>query len=300
MSRIEKKPGKKNLSKHDVAQRHQNLANELEYGTTQAPLFKIVSLAPLISGVVVSSYTPDAKLSLFYLIFLIFIVVTYIAYLVKKQGRIAIADLKTGTLYVAGLVLTALFYTESQSATGTALVVCAALLGILSEGLVLDRWFRIVIAGVSLAMQMGVLAVLGIFSQTGDFFLTTSVLGIAPGLTLAAAYVVERSRALEDQGWTRTIYVSHKTKGTIARPGRITQLFSIFFILGPALCVLLAPSGILPPVFALAGLLLLLQPKTILAFSMRTSTDQRIISDVTKTSAWFSILLLAMGVYARA
>ena len=105
---------------------------------------------------------------------------------------------------------------------------------------------------------------------------------------------------MEAIGWTRDREVQHKKKGTILRPGRVTQSFSFFYVIGPAVCAVLAPLDILPIQFAAAGLFMVVLPRALMAFAARTAPDSVICRRVIAMSGWFAVCLLGLGVSSRA
>ena len=110
------------------------------------------------------------------------------------------------------------------------------------------------------------------YSQSGRLVPATAILGLVPGVILAAAKTAEQARVLEAEGWKRQFTIEKKGS-PVLRPGGLTRLFSSLLVVVPGLVVIVVPPGILPPSFLTLIAVMMFAPKIAQAFFEQTVQD---------------------------
>ena len=251
-------------------------------------IFKIVLFFPLLSGALLSAGTIKIALTQFYIIFGLLILGVYLSVLFLSSSK---WDLKGGFFYVLSFVLLLLFYGQTQSFEATGFLLAAQILLISGEGTEIKNSRNLFTSCLSYLLLMPLLALLGVFSQKGEFFLAPTLLGFLPGLMLVAAILADNTKVLS---WRRSKSVETK-EGEKLRPGPLTQAFTLLLILGPMVFFILTPLNFLPKSFFIVALIFIWIPKICSDFLEKKLPDNVIALQSIKATALTSVLVLIAG-----
>ena len=165
-----------------------------------------------------------------------------------------------------------------------------------------------------LIFNMGLLSLLGVYTQYPQVLVETAILGIVPGFILASAMVARHSPMLAEHKWTfevatpvKPLTFWKKTKKrkvkrnkvqeeeTRLRPGSIPRLFSMLSMIGPGIIIFMSVLGFLPSPFTLVAFVLLPMTKAATAVTKTISSPEEIASYMTKLSIVAALGMLLLG-----
>ncbi len=155
----------------------------------------------------------------------------------------------------------------------------------------------------SLISRMSLLALLGGFCQTKEFFLPSIILGFIPGAFLLAAEVALYSEVFLKEGWKRSYFHPQKNKeGGVeklqVRPLGLSRLFVLLLVMGPLVPVSLVPFGLLYDSFILAILPLYFMPNMANSFMEELKPDKKLGMISLNFALLESLLVLIAGLIA--
>lgn len=165
-----------------------------------------------------------------------------------------------------------------------------------------DKVKNIFINLFALILRMSLLAILGGFCQTKEFFLPAIILGFIPAAFLLAADVALHSEIFVQEGWKRAHYVPKKNKAgetlLVIRPLGLSRAFVLFLVLGPLIPISLVPFGLLYDSFILAILPLYFMPNMANSFMEELKADKSLGIMALNFALLESLLVLVAGLIA--
>ncbi len=219
------------------------------YADEAAGLFRVVRVSPLFfgswaaSGIVLDQLIPLILLTTA-------ITFSFASSAVSEREDILFKREFVLLYYLLQLGFVFAYFSLVNSPQATVLLALVMVLISFSELLAVSLPRHVILRVLSLIVEMGVLATLGVFTQV--FALQTkislqwSILGLIPGTVLAAAFVASNVAVLKKAGWDYS--AKRMTRKGVERvvPRGISQLYSAVLIIGPACAVSLSPIGYLP------------------------------------------------------
>lgn len=228
---------------------------------------------------------------------------SYFAAHPEKRKQAPFAELIDMLLYAAVLGLLCFLYLISNSPAFTLLTGAVLVLIWLSEKLVLESVFAVLLLSAERIVEMSLLSLLSVYSQlelgTIAFHWEYCILGFVPACSLAAAYIARYSYVFLNAGWQRSKEVEHPKKGRIVRPAGLSQLFSLLLLLGPALPVALSPLGLFPASFLLIAFAFFPIPKLCQSFLEGSMADVVVFFSSLRIAAMLSGLVFLAALMAR-
>lgn len=251
--------------------------SQMLYDNDAEGLFRLVAFSPLITGTWLAGGIALSGVSTFAAVASALIFSQYLPSFIKDKDVIFIRDFKL-VLYVVLIGLWYLFYFLSSHLLAVVLLAFASILLICSGFLRLDSPRTVIIAQLSLIMQMCLFSLVGIASQsyriTTDIFLEHAILGLVPALILSASLTAKYSRVFLDASWSRGYSVTAKDGSLLLRPSSLSRLFSLLLLFGPIIPVSFAPLGIFPWSFLLCCILYLFIPNIAEGFLKERISDK--------------------------
>ncbi|HQH27457.1 MAG TPA: hypothetical protein PLP17_08685 [Oligoflexia bacterium] len=236
-------------------------------------LNEIVSFAALTGAVILASYEVNFRKD---------------DIIFAKELRLVIYAGITALLYC--------FFDLTGSPVHLLLAVFAAVLAATFNYLSLKTPFSVLCACTAVVLEMSLLALLGIYSQSyahsSEVIWQRAAIGFVPGLTLASSLVAKYAPVFQKAGWVRKIEKAGQSKIT-ARPGSLSTLFSLLLLSGPAVPVSLAPlphAGF-PTPFLICAAAFYFIPKLAQAFLESTASDAEIAVKCTNLAALLCALV---------
>lgn len=280
---------------------HAKLGQRL-YDNEAAGLFRLVSYMPLfigawlVSGIVLQDVLPFVLAT---------IPLGFAHYFDSLDDREDIPFAETLKLFMgvgAGMSVLALLgltdhiYLAAYSGLAAAIIV-------LEHKIPADGPLRILLLAFSVVIRSTVLGIVGILTQIyasePKLILVHGVIGFVPGMVLAASLISRHAGVLQKAGWSRTRQRSNRKGESVEAPGRLTQAFALFLLIGPAVPVMLTPLGFFPLPFLLCALSFLVLPQLAQAFFKSSMPDNEITVSVINLAAALAAAVLAAAVLAR-
>lgn len=273
---------------------------EMLYSEKADGLFRFVTFSPLFFGAWLAG---GVLLNLPFVALTLGVILAYYTQGFRKRDDIIFVKDLCNLFYLAQAGCVGAFYYLTDAPIGSILFALMLCISFLETRLDLNKAFGVCCASFVIVFRMSVFALLGVLSlffiESGDIVIEFGVLGLVPGSILAAAFIANNSSVLLDAGWKRSREVMHKKQGKILRPGRLTVMYSLFLVIGPAVPVSVAPLGIFPSSFLACTLAFLAVPKLADSFLRAKSDDALIAVHTANLAAVMSLVTFLAGLVAK-
>lgn len=220
------------------------------------------------------------------------LLVSYIfSSLISTKAKISFQTIRFTLAALASLYILSESYSLYQHATFSLVLLALGVLLVGVATIEIESITSLLLLMLLTVLSSLLLPVLGVWTQFPEFQWHAAVLGVVTGALLAASLVVKSAKLLEAKGFERLKIVKTKSGEGQTRPGALGKLFSLTFLFGPAVPLLLIPFGFLGVEFFAIGLVVACVPYLAKAFLEQTASDEH-VEKLLHRLAFFSVLLI--------
>lgn len=293
---------KEKKSKKKAVKKERESLKQRLYADNAKGLYDVVSFMPLFIGTWLASGLVVEQISSFMLASSPLILGRYYQRISDRED-IPFAEMFHTIMVALGVASLIGLYALTGHIYLTAFSALAAVMVVAETMIPADSVRRILLLCASVSIRCSLLGLVGvlsqIFEQQPSFEFVHGILGLTPGMVLASSLIARHSKVLLEAGWLRSQQRKNRKGEMVPRPGRLSQVFSLLLVLGPAIPVTLTPLKIFPPVFLLCCIAFHSIPKITEAFFKGSQPDSVLCIRCINVAALLAILLTIAGFLAR-